>query len=152
MVHKQFARVCRRLSLISVLIAVPSRSATVAFDGSSIPRVSSPLHDVQIDDDFDSDVEEKPSPSAYRIRPYLPLYGHSPRTQDDDVTVSAPTPRNSRRMNQEFRRDTSSSYQATYGDPSAKIWGLYLSQAEKADKEHSDSWTANTDGVLVFVR
>ncbi|KAI0268472.1 hypothetical protein BGY98DRAFT_895452, partial [Russula aff. rugulosa BPL654] len=29
-------------------------------------------------------------------------------------------------------------------------WGLYLSQAEKIDKEHSESWTANTDGVLVF--
>ncbi|KAI0290227.1 hypothetical protein BC826DRAFT_885055, partial [Russula brevipes] len=29
-------------------------------------------------------------------------------------------------------------------------WALYLSQAQKVDKEHCDSWTANTNGVLVF--
>ena len=50
------------------------------------------------------------------------------------------------------RRDTGPFGQAQYGDPSAKIWGLYLSLAEKFDKEHSESWAGNTDGVLVFVR
>ena len=50
------------------------------------------------------------------------------------------------------RRDTGPLGQAQYGDPSAKIWGLYLSLAEKFDKGHGDSWTGNTDGVLVFVR
>ena len=50
------------------------------------------------------------------------------------------------------RRDTGPLGQAQYGDPSAKIWGLYLSLAEKFDKEHGDSWAGNTDGVLVFVR
>jgi len=53
-------------------------------------------------------------------------------------------------MNDPQRRDTGFTGQTLYSDPSAKIWGLYLSQAEKFDKEHSDSWTANTDGVLVF--
>jgi hypothetical protein len=38
------------------------------------------------------------------------------------------------------------------GDPPEKILGLYLAQAEKSDKENSESWRANTDGVLVFVR
>jgi len=42
--------------------------------------------------------------------------------------------------------------QTLYSDPSTKIWCLYLSQAEKVDKEHCESWTANLDGVLVFVR
>ncbi|KAF8266272.1 hypothetical protein EI94DRAFT_1586334, partial [Lactarius quietus] len=50
------------------------------------------------------------------------------------------------------RRDTGPLGQAQYGDPSAKIWGLYLSLAEKFDKEHGDSWAGNIDGVLVFVR
>ena len=50
------------------------------------------------------------------------------------------------------RRDTGPLGQAQYGDPSAKIWGLYLSLAEKFDKGHGDSWAGNTDGVLVFVR
>ncbi|KAH9029297.1 hypothetical protein EDB83DRAFT_2654891 [Lactarius deliciosus] len=48
------------------------------------------------------------------------------------------------------RRDTGPLGQAQYGDPSAKIWGLYLSLAEKFDKGHGDSWAGNTDGVLVF--
>ena len=55
-------------------------------------------------------------------------------------------------MNELHRRNTVLTSQTLYSDPSSKIWGLYLSQAEKIDKEHSDSWTANTDGVLVFVR
>jgi hypothetical protein len=54
-------------------------------------------------------------------------------------------------MDEQARTDTSSR-QGTYGSPSAKVWGLYLSQAEKVTKEQSESWTANTDGVLVFVR
>ncbi|KAH9986065.1 hypothetical protein BJV77DRAFT_1071138 [Russula vinacea] len=54
-----------------------------------------------------------------------------------------------RTMSGLHRRDTSLS-QTTSSDPSSKIWGLYISQAERIDKEHSDSWTANTDGVLVF--
>lgn len=49
-------------------------------------------------------------------------------------------------------RDTGLTGQTPYSYPSYKFWGLYLSQAEKVDKEQSDSWTANTDGVLVFVR
>ncbi|KAH9053812.1 hypothetical protein EDB87DRAFT_159792 [Lactarius vividus] len=53
-------------------------------------------------------------------------------------------------MNGFNRRDTGPLGQAQYGDPSAKIWGLYLSLAEKFDKEHGDSWAGNTDGVLVF--
>ena len=55
-------------------------------------------------------------------------------------------------MSDLHRRDTSLTTQTPYGDPSSKIWGLYLSEAEKFDKEHSESWTANTEGVLVFVR
>ena len=55
-------------------------------------------------------------------------------------------------MSDMHRRDTGLTTQTLHGDPSSKIWGLYLSQAEKVDKEHSESWTANTDGVLVFVR
>jgi hypothetical protein len=50
------------------------------------------------------------------------------------------------------RRDTGRTGQTAYSDPSAKIWDLYLSGAKRIDKDHSESWTANTDGVLVFVR
>jgi hypothetical protein len=49
------------------------------------------------------------------------------------------------------RRDTGLTTRL-YGDPSSKIWRLYLSQKERFDKEHSESWTTNTDGVLMFVR
>lgn len=42
-------------------------------------------------------------------------------------------------------------YQTSCSDTSAKIRGLYLSQAKKLDKEHSGSWIENVEGVLVFV-
>lgn len=56
------------------------------------------------------------------------------------------------RVESDNLRDSSLSSQTPYSHPSSKFWGLYLSQAERIDKEQSDSWTANTDGVLVFVR
>ncbi|KAI0264887.1 hypothetical protein BC834DRAFT_237693 [Gloeopeniophorella convolvens] len=40
--------------------------------------------------------------------------------------------------------------QMAYGDPAAKIWGLYLSRAEKVDRDQSERWRGNTDGILVF--
>ena len=72
--------------------------------------------------------------------------------KDDGYGISR-TPTFGRVMSDLHRRDTSlTTTQTLSGDPSSKIWGLYLSQAEKFDKEHSESWTANTEGVLVFVR
>jgi hypothetical protein len=55
-------------------------------------------------------------------------------------------------MNNPHRRDTGLTGQTLDSDPSAKFWNLYLSQAVRIDRDHSESWTANTDGVLVFVR
>ncbi|KAH9957142.1 hypothetical protein BC827DRAFT_722637 [Russula dissimulans] len=72
------------------------------------------------------------------------------KVSQDDVFGRAQSPTSRQVMNDLQRRDTGLTGQTMYSDPSAKIWGLYLSQAEKFDKEHSDSWTANTDGVLVF--
>lgn len=49
-------------------------------------------------------------------------------------------------------RDTDPIGQAKRSDPPEKILGLYLSQAQKSDKENGENWRENTDGVLVFVR
>ena len=39
-----------------------------------------------------------------------------------------------------------------YGDPSDKLFFIYLAQADKFDKEQSESWNGDTEGILVFVR
>jgi hypothetical protein len=39
-----------------------------------------------------------------------------------------------------------------YGDPSRKVWGLALTQSDKQDKEMTEGWRDDTNGVLVFVR
>lgn len=41
---------------------------------------------------------------------------------------------------------------ANYGDSSNALFSMYLSRAEKFDKEQSESWKGNADGILVFVR
>jgi hypothetical protein len=41
--------------------------------------------------------------------------------------------------------------EGSYGDSSDKIFSVYLSQADKFDKEQSDSWKGDTEGILVFV-
>ena len=38
-----------------------------------------------------------------------------------------------------------------YGDSSDEFWLMYLTEAEKQDKEVTESWKGDTDGILVFV-
>lgn len=38
-----------------------------------------------------------------------------------------------------------------HGDPSDKLFSVYLAQADKFDKEQSESWKGDTEGILVFV-
>jgi Family of unknown function (DUF6535) len=37
------------------------------------------------------------------------------------------------------------------GDPSDKLFSVYLAQADKFDKEQSGNWKGYTEGILVFV-
>ena len=41
--------------------------------------------------------------------------------------------------------------EGNYGDPSDKLFSVYLAQADKLDKEQSESWKGDTEGILVFV-
>jgi hypothetical protein len=38
-----------------------------------------------------------------------------------------------------------------HGDSSDGLWSMYLTEAEKQDKEVTESWKGDTDGILVFV-
>lgn len=38
-----------------------------------------------------------------------------------------------------------------YGDPSGKLWMMYLTEAEKEDREIAERWKGDTDSILVFV-
>lgn len=38
-----------------------------------------------------------------------------------------------------------------YGDPSGKLWSMYLTEAAKEDDEMTKNWTKDTQGVLTFV-
>ena len=38
-----------------------------------------------------------------------------------------------------------------YGDPSDGVWSMYLTEAEKQDKDVTENWKGDTDGILVFV-
>jgi hypothetical protein len=42
--------------------------------------------------------------------------------------------------------------EASYSDSSSTLFSLYLSHAEKHDKDQAESWKAGADGILVFVR
>ncbi|KAH9164089.1 hypothetical protein EDB89DRAFT_2234088 [Lactarius sanguifluus] len=37
-----------------------------------------------------------------------------------------------------------------YGDSSGRLWMMYLSEAEKEDKEIIENWKVDTEGILVF--
>lgn len=36
--------------------------------------------------------------------------------------------------------------------PSAKLWSVYISEAEKYDKGLVESWKSAMEGMLIFVR
>ncbi len=38
-----------------------------------------------------------------------------------------------------------------YGDSSDGLWSMYLTEAEKQDKDVTESWKGDTEGILVFV-
>ncbi|KAH9957134.1 hypothetical protein BC827DRAFT_1157447 [Russula dissimulans] len=40
--------------------------------------------------------------------------------------------------------------EGNYGDPSDKLFSVYLAQADKYDKEEAESWKGDTEGILVF--
>ncbi|KAH8991296.1 hypothetical protein EDB92DRAFT_690566 [Lactarius akahatsu] len=40
--------------------------------------------------------------------------------------------------------------EGNYGDSSDQLFSVYLSQADKFDKEQSESWKGDTEGILVF--
>ena len=40
---------------------------------------------------------------------------------------------------------------SSFTDTSSTLFSLYLSHAEKHDKERAESWKASADGTLVFV-
>jgi hypothetical protein len=38
-----------------------------------------------------------------------------------------------------------------YGDPSGGLWSMYLTEAEERDKEKTERWKGDAEGILVFV-
>ncbi|KAF8262560.1 hypothetical protein EI94DRAFT_1808613 [Lactarius quietus] len=38
-----------------------------------------------------------------------------------------------------------------YGDPSGKLWSMYLTESKKEDDQMTRNWTRETSGVLIFV-
>ncbi|KAI9511931.1 hypothetical protein F5148DRAFT_1167603 [Russula earlei] len=108
---------------MSASYTVHSPSDIGGVGGSTISRAASPPF-------TDSVIEEKVS--------------------QDDKFSGARTPSIGQVMNDQQRKDSGLTSQTIHSDPSAKIWTLYLSQAKMVDDERAQSWTANTDGVLVF--
>ena len=67
----------------------------------------------------------------------LPTSPLPPTASETDALLSSPPPNVA---------------EGNYGDSSDKIFSVYLSQADKFDKEQSESWKGDTEGILVFVR
>lgn len=42
--------------------------------------------------------------------------------------------------------------ESSFTDSSSALFSLYLSHAEKHDREQAEGWNAGADGILVFVR
>ncbi|KAI9447643.1 hypothetical protein H4582DRAFT_12402 [Lactarius indigo] len=47
-------------------------------------------------------------------------------------------------------RDKNAQRAENYGDSSGRLWTMYLTEAEKEDKEITENWKVDTEGILVF--
>ncbi|KAH9164082.1 hypothetical protein EDB89DRAFT_2078275 [Lactarius sanguifluus] len=47
-------------------------------------------------------------------------------------------------------RDTDAQRGENYGDSSGRLWTMYLTEAEEQDKEITESWKGEAEGILVF--
>ena len=39
-----------------------------------------------------------------------------------------------------------------YTDPQDRFWHMYMEEAHVQDKQKTDRWKGDTDGILIFVR
>ncbi|KAI0318751.1 hypothetical protein OF83DRAFT_1170800 [Amylostereum chailletii] len=49
-----------------------------------------------------------------------------------------------------YNATTDHTQDTDYGDSSAKLWSLYLSEADKYDRGLADTWKEDTNGILIF--
>src|ERR1700761_5413144 len=76
---------------------------------------------------------DEPAP---KIRDKPPL-----KKEDKDIKVTG---------EEDTKKDPPSPY-AKYAAPDARIWGMYLEEAEAEDKELMEPWNKDLDSLLVFV-
>ncbi|KAI0260311.1 hypothetical protein BC834DRAFT_901524 [Gloeopeniophorella convolvens] len=125
-----------------------------------------------MDDHSNEDLEKGrsgPIPFPVPTIPVLPALGVSPERSFDPGMHSLPYAFFSNTSNAGFNGDDgkalfdssvreaeptreSSQFNSGqgYGDPSAKVWGIYVAKADKHDKMRAESWNGDTQGILVF--
>jgi len=52
----------------------------------------------------------------------------------------------------DFGYITTSQQESNFGDGSGPLFSMYIEMAEEEDKKMAESWKADADGILVFVR
>ncbi|KAH9173290.1 hypothetical protein EDB89DRAFT_1905319 [Lactarius sanguifluus] len=93
------------------------------------------------------------SPSAHvNIDVQTPISTFPPGVQPPDLgTQFRPTTTtNNREDALAPLPDTNPQRGENYGDSSGRLWMLYLTEAEKEDKEITENWKGDTEGILVF--
>ncbi|KAI9467375.1 hypothetical protein BJY52DRAFT_66137 [Lactarius psammicola] len=80
-----------------------------------------------------------------------PTYPADPQIQARTITPvnhrgDTPTPEP---VDSDYR-DTDAQWVENYGDSSGRLWMMYLTKAEKVDKEITEGWKGEADGILVF--
>ena len=114
---------------LRLLTATP-RPTRVTTQPSTVPASSSYLPSYSYDAFHHVKVQSHTDPSRL---PYSPPLSAVPTT-DAPAGVAHPN-----------------SAEGNYGDPSDQLFSVYLAQADKFDKEQSESWKGDTEGILVFV-
>ncbi|KAI9447654.1 hypothetical protein H4582DRAFT_13338 [Lactarius indigo] len=87
----------------------------------------------------------EPQPEIHPIiQPTDPADPQFQTTTTTNHRGDAPTPQ------PEDYRDTDAQWVENYGDSSGRLWMMYLTKAEKEDKEITEGWKGEADGILVF--
>ncbi|KAH9034786.1 hypothetical protein EDB84DRAFT_52719 [Lactarius hengduanensis] len=108
--------------------------------------MASPSADVIIDVQSHSVTEPRPA----SIRATDPA---GPKTASGDINNrprDAPTQQPADSDYRDKQGDKNAQRGENYGDSSGRLWMMYLSEAEKEDKEITENWKVDTEGILVF--
>ncbi|KAF8263557.1 hypothetical protein EI94DRAFT_572071 [Lactarius quietus] len=95
-------------------------------------------------------IADAPTTHTLAPNPQPPTNTDPPSTDPQVQVTTTDRPHNENPLTPKTVNNSEVQRDENHGDPSDGLWSLYLTEAEKQDKEVIESWKGDTEGIIVF--